>query len=84
MCIVSEWGTRQRSSLRHCATSQKVAGSIPVEITGYINLPNTSSRILALASTQPLTERSTVNLPGSRRWLERKADILITTCDPTV
>jgi len=29
----TEWGTRCRSWLRHCATSWKVAGSIPDEVS---------------------------------------------------
>jgi hypothetical protein len=33
-------GTRQRSWLRHCATSRKVAGSIPDEVIGFFNWPN--------------------------------------------
>jgi hypothetical protein len=36
------------------ATSRKVAGTIPDEITGFSNWPNPSSRTAALASTQPL------------------------------
>jgi hypothetical protein len=39
-------------------------GSIPDEITGFFNLPNPSSRTMALGSTQPLTEMSTRNLPA--------------------
>jgi hypothetical protein len=43
---------------RHCATSQKVAGSIPegvIEIFHWLN----SSRTMALGSIQSLTETST-------------------------
>ena len=42
-------GTRRRSWLRHCATSRKVAGSIP-------------DGVMALGLTQPLTEMSTRNI----------------------
>jgi hypothetical protein len=56
-----------RYSLLHCATSRKVAGSIPDDIIGFLNLPNPSSRTIALGSTQPLTEMSTSNLPGGKR-----------------
>ena len=52
---------RWRSWLRHCATSRKVAGSIPDGVTGIFQLLNTSGRIVALGSTQPLTEMSTRN-----------------------
>jgi hypothetical protein len=34
---------------------------------------NPSSRTTALMSTQPLTEMSTSNLLGGKRWPERKA-----------
>ena len=51
------WG----SWLRHCATSQKVAGSIPDGVTRIFSWHNPSSRTLALGSTQPLTEMSTRN-----------------------
>jgi hypothetical protein len=53
-----------RSWLRHCATSRKDAGSNPDEVIGFLNLPNTYSRTMALGSTQPLREMSTRNLPG--------------------
>jgi hypothetical protein len=44
-------------------TSRKVAGSITY-VVGLFNLPNTSSRTMALGSAHSLTERSTRNLPG--------------------
>jgi hypothetical protein len=34
-----EGGTRSRSWLRHCATSRKVAGSIPDGVSGFFSLP---------------------------------------------
>jgi hypothetical protein len=43
------------------------AGRSPVRVpdeVDFFNLPNPSSRIMALESTQPLTEMSTRNLPG--------------------
>jgi hypothetical protein len=48
-------GHEVASWLRHYATSRKVAGSIPHEIIESFNCPNTSSRTVALGSTQPLT-----------------------------
>jgi len=42
--------------LRHCATSRKVAGSIPDGVIGIFHWLNPSGRIMALGSTQPLTE----------------------------
>jgi hypothetical protein len=71
------WGTRWRNRLRHYDTSRKVAGSIPDEVSEFFSWPNTSSRTMALGSTQPLTEMSTRNLLGG------KAD-LTATCELTV
>jgi hypothetical protein len=44
----------------------EVAGSISDEVTGFFNLPNPSSRTMALVSTQLLTEMNTRNLPGGK------------------
>ena len=52
---------RWRSWLRHCATSQKVAGSNPDGVTGILHWLNPSGRTTALESTQPLIEMSTRN-----------------------
>jgi hypothetical protein len=48
-----------------------------MNLLDIFNLPNPSSRIMALGSTQPLTEMSTGNLPGDKEWPARKADNLI-------
>jgi branched-subunit amino acid transport protein len=56
--------TRYPSWLRHYATSRKVAGSIPDEVTEFFNWPNPSSGTMALGSTQPITEMITRSLPG--------------------
>jgi hypothetical protein len=50
--------------LKASCYKQEVAVSIPDEVTRFFNLPNPSSRTMALGSTQPLTEMSTRNLPG--------------------
>jgi hypothetical protein len=42
------------------------------------------SRIVALGSTQPLTEMSARNLPGVKGWPEGKADDLTAICELTV
>ena len=55
-------GTWWRRWLRHCATSQKVAGSIPDGVTGIFHWHNPSGCTMALGSTQPLTEMSTRNI----------------------
>jgi len=52
-------GTRWRGWLRHCATSQKVAGSIPDGVIGIFLKHNPSGRNMVLELTQPLTELST-------------------------
>jgi hypothetical protein len=57
----------------------------PDEIIGFFKWPNPSS--LITASTQPLTEMSTMNLPGGgggKGWPERKADNLTAICEPIV
>jgi hypothetical protein len=56
-----------RSWLRHYATSRKVVGSSNDEVDFFFSLPNPSSRVMALGSTQSLTEMSTRNLPGGYR-----------------
>jgi hypothetical protein len=50
-----------RSWLKHCATTRKVAGSIPDGVIGIFHWHNLSGRTLALGLTQPLTEMSTRN-----------------------
>ena len=55
-------GTRWCNWLRHYATSQKVAGSIPHSVTEIFHLYNPSGRTVVLGSTQPLTEMSTRNI----------------------
>jgi len=55
-------GTRWRSWLRHCATSQKVTGLIPDGIIGIFHRCNPSCRNIALGLTWPLTEMSTRNI----------------------
>jgi hypothetical protein len=57
---------RWRSWLRHYTTSRNVAGSSPDEVDFFFNLPNASSRTMALESNQPLTEISTKNFPGGK------------------
>ena len=69
-------GTRWRSWLRHCATSRKVAGSIPDGVIGFFHLHNFSGRAMALGSTQPLTEMSTRNVSWGLRRPVRRADNL--------
>jgi len=51
-----------RSFLRHCATSRKIAGSIPDGVTGIFHWHNPSGGTMVLGLTQPLTEMSTRNI----------------------
>jgi hypothetical protein len=46
----------------------------------FFNLPNPSSRTMALGSTQPLTEMSTKNLPGGKA----QPASLTAICEPIV
>jgi hypothetical protein len=77
-------GTLFHSSLRHYAIDRKVAGLILDEVIGFFNLPNPSSRTMALGSSQSLTEMSTRNLPGGKVWPEHKADNLTAICEPSL
>jgi hypothetical protein len=43
------------TNFRHYATSRKVVGSIPDEVIGFFNLPNSYSLPMALGSTHHLT-----------------------------
>jgi hypothetical protein len=73
--------TRWRSWLRHYATSRKVAGSIPDEVIGYFNLPNPSSRTMALGvdagSNRNEYQQSSWGVKGGRR-------VRLTTLPPSV
>jgi hypothetical protein len=52
---ITRW--QQRGWLRRYAKSRKVAGYIPDEVTEFFspNLPNPSSRTMAMWFSQPLT-----------------------------
>jgi hypothetical protein len=50
----------------------------------FFNLPNPSSRAMALGSTQPLTEMSTRYLLGGKKRPARRADNLAAICVPNV
>jgi hypothetical protein len=63
------------------------AGRSPVLVpdeVDFFNLPNPSSRTMALGSTQPLTKMSTRNLPGGKMWPARRADNLAAICEPNI
>jgi hypothetical protein len=79
--ICYKWG-HTVAWLRHYATNREIAGSILMEVIGFFNWPNPSSRTMALRSTQPLTEMSTWNLPGGKGRPVRKGDSLTAVCEP--
>ena len=58
------FGTRcwWRSWLRHCATSRKVASSVPNGVIGIFHWHNPSGRTVALGLTRSLTEMNTRNI----------------------
>jgi hypothetical protein len=63
------------------------AGRSPVPVpdeVNFFNLLNPSSRTMALGSTQPLTEISTKNVPGSKKRPARRADKFAVICEPNV
>jgi hypothetical protein len=63
------------------------AERLPVRIldeVDILNLPNPSSRIMILGSTQRLTKMRTRNLPGGKKWLVHRPDNLATICELNV
>jgi hypothetical protein len=69
------WGTMLQAGRSSVRVSDEV---------DFFNLPNPSTRTLAVRSTQPLTEMSIRNLLGGKRLSERKADNLTAICEQTV
>jgi hypothetical protein len=66
------------------ARSRRVANSIPDDVIGFFNWSSSSSRTMALGSTQPRTEMSTRNLPEGIGLPVRKADSLTAVCESIV
>jgi hypothetical protein len=63
------------------------AGRVPVRVphdVDIFNLPNLSSRTMALGSTHSLTEMSIRNLPGGKKRPAHRADNLTAICEPNV
>jgi hypothetical protein len=63
------------------------AGRSPVQVpdeVDFFNLPNPSSRTMAVVSTRPLTELSTRHFPGGKKRPARRADNLAAVCVPNV
>jgi hypothetical protein len=80
-----------KSGMRHCqylpaqeVKKKKSKKTVNVLNHGiFFNLPNHSSRITALGSTEPLTETSSRNVLGAKRRPARKADVSA-ICEPVV
>jgi hypothetical protein len=68
------WGTTLQAGMSRLRFTMKSLD--------FFNFHNTSSRTMALGSTQPLTEMSTRNLPGGKVWPTRKANTLTAICEP--
>jgi hypothetical protein len=63
------------------------AGRSPVRVPNevdFFNLPNPSSRTMALWSTQPLTEMGTRNFLAGAKRPARRAENLAAICEPNV
>jgi hypothetical protein len=63
------------------------AGRSPVRVpdeVDFFNLPNPSSRTMAIGSTQPLTKTSTRKFSGSKKQSARRADNLAAIYEPNV
>jgi hypothetical protein len=74
-CSIVGWGTMLQ------------AGRSPVRVpdeVDFFNLPNPSSRTMALGSTQPLTEMSTRDLPEGKKRPACRADNLAAIYEPNV
>jgi hypothetical protein len=56
---------------------------VPDEVD-FFNLPNPSSRTIALGQTKPLTEMNTRNFPGGKKQPARRADNLAAIYEPNV
>jgi hypothetical protein len=54
------------------------------DIVDFFTLPNPSSPIMALGSTQHLTEMSTRNFPGAKKRPVRRVDDLAAICELNV
>jgi hypothetical protein len=64
-------------------TSGRSCVRVLMRLLNLFNLPNTSSRTMALGSTQPLTKMSTRNLPGGGGGKGGRR-IRLTTSPPSV
>ena len=56
------WTRAISEQLRHCATSQKVAGSIPEDVIGIFHWHNPSGHTVVLVLIQSLKEKNNKNI----------------------
>jgi hypothetical protein len=80
-------GKRARGSVIGWGTMLQAGGTqdrVPMRWIYFFNLPNLSSRTMALGSTQPLIEMSTRKLPGGKGRPARKNGNLTAICEPIV
>jgi hypothetical protein len=78
------WGTRG-SVFGWCTMLQAGRSSVRVpDEVDFFSWPNPSSHTMVLGSTQPITEISTRNFDGGKKWLARRTDNLAATCEPIV
>jgi hypothetical protein len=70
------WGTMQQARRQRFRFSNRSLG--------IFNLPNPSSRNVALGSTRPLIDMSTRNLSGGKERAARKADNLTAIGEPII
>jgi hypothetical protein len=61
--------------------ARKSQVQFPMRPLDFFNLPNPSSRTIALGSTQPLIGMCTRHPPGGKGWPARKADNLTAICE---
>jgi hypothetical protein len=59
-------------------------GRSPVQVPDKVDFFNPSNRTMAMGSTQPLTEMSTRNLPGDKKWPAHWAENVAVICEPIV
>jgi hypothetical protein len=78
-----EQQTRYLGSIYHYYLTNRDS-SVGMRSLDIFNWTNPFSRIMALGSTQPLTEMSTRNLPGGKGRPARKADNLTAICEPII
>jgi hypothetical protein len=64
--------------------AERSRGQVPMRSLNFFNLPNPSSRNMALGFTQPLTETSTRRYFGGEARQERNADNLTAIFKPSV